>query len=265
MDQRSSHPPLVNADRLFDGGGETGALLRAIDWAQTPLGPVERWPQSLKTIVRIMLTSRQPIWIGWGPDLIKMYNDPYKAIVGGKHPQALGQPASLVWQEIWDDIGPRLQQAMQTNEGTYDESLLLIMERYGYAEETHYSFQTIVTYCLVDTIAGSASARDWTHHEPSNHTGRTAHGLYLLPTLSAGVRDYLSFLSPQAMCLSMTDACRTVGQRTLVFYPLSSFRAEPLLPKKQSTTSTGKKQGEEMATNQEIDSNTRLFQTKAHL
>jgi PAS domain S-box-containing protein len=122
------------------GGGEMGELIRAKDWSQTPLGPVETWPQSLKTIVRIMLTSRQPIWIGWGPELIKLYNDPYKAIVGGKHPEALGQPASVVWREIWQDIEPRLNIAVQQNEGTYDESLLLIMERYGYQEETYYTF-----------------------------------------------------------------------------------------------------------------------------
>ncbi len=117
-----------------------GERIRAFDWASTPLGPVEQWPQSLKTIVRIMLTSRQPIWIGWGPELIKLYNDPYKTIVGGKHPDALGQPAAVVWREIWDDIGPRLQTTMQNNVGTYDESLLLIMERYGYPEETYYTF-----------------------------------------------------------------------------------------------------------------------------
>src|SRR5579885_2036772 len=78
------------------GGGEMGQRIREKDWSTTPLGPVEHWPQSLKTVVRIMLTSRQPIWIGWGPDLIKLYNDPYKAIVGGKHPEALGQPAAVV-------------------------------------------------------------------------------------------------------------------------------------------------------------------------
>jgi signal transduction histidine kinase/DNA-binding NarL/FixJ family response regulator len=131
--------PLFALDFLA-GGGEMGARIRSKDWSQTPLGPVERWPQSLKTVVRIMLTSRQPIWIGWGPELIKLYNDPYKAIVGGKHPQALGQPASVVWSDIWDDVGPRLHYALHNNEGTYDESLLLIMERYGYPEETYYTF-----------------------------------------------------------------------------------------------------------------------------
>ena len=129
-----------NLYNFLAGGGEMGELIRTKDWSQTPLGPVESWPPSLQTIVRIMLTSRQPIWIGWGPELIKLYNDPYKAIVGGKHPEALGQPASVVWRDIWSDIETMLQQVMEQNEGTYVESQLLIMERYGYPEETYYTF-----------------------------------------------------------------------------------------------------------------------------
>ncbi|HZT60231.1 MAG TPA: ATP-binding protein, partial [Pyrinomonadaceae bacterium] len=117
-----------------------GERMRSFDWSRTPLGPAESWPQSLKTAVRIMLTSRQPIWLGWGDELIKLYNDPYKTIVGGKHPDALGQPASVVWREIWDDIGPMLRTAMGGVEGTYVEEQLLIMERNGYPEETYYTF-----------------------------------------------------------------------------------------------------------------------------
>ena len=130
----------VNVEKLFAGGGELGALMRAKDWSQTPLGPVESWPQNLRTCVRIVLTSRQPMFVWWGDELINLYNDAYRSIVGGKHPTALGQPARIVWHEIWDEIGPRAATAMHTNEGTYDESLLLIMERYGYQEETYYTF-----------------------------------------------------------------------------------------------------------------------------
>ncbi|HEU4329396.1 MAG TPA: ATP-binding protein [Roseiflexaceae bacterium] len=130
----------MSAMDVLAGGGEMGERMRAFDWSQTPLGPVESWPQSLKTAVRIMLTSRQPIWLGWGEQLIKLYNDPYRAIVGGKHPAALGQPAAVVWREIWDAIGPMLQTATQGVEGTYVEEQLLIMERNGYPEETYYTF-----------------------------------------------------------------------------------------------------------------------------
>jgi len=117
-----------------------GQRIRDYDWSTTALGPVHTWPQSLRTCIRIMLTSSQPIWIGWGSQLIKFYNDPYKAIVGGKHPWALGKPASAVWKDIWRDIEPMLKQVMEEDEGTYVESQLLIMERNGYPEETYYTF-----------------------------------------------------------------------------------------------------------------------------
>ncbi|HEY0744821.1 MAG TPA: ATP-binding protein [Chryseosolibacter sp.] len=125
---------------FLTGGGEMGERIRNFDWSATALGPVETWPRSLRTCVQIMLTSRQPIWIGWGNDLIKLYNDPYISIVKGKHPWALGKPASVVWADIWQDIAPMLQKVMYKNEGTYVEEQLLIMERNGYPEETYYTF-----------------------------------------------------------------------------------------------------------------------------
>ena len=125
---------------FLSGGGEMGQRIRDYDWSSTPLGPVENWPQSLRTCVRIMLTSQQPIWIGWGKQLIKLYNDPYRVIVGGKHPGALGAPASVVWKDIWREIGPMLRAVLEKDESTYEESRLLIMERNGYPEETYYTF-----------------------------------------------------------------------------------------------------------------------------
>ena len=125
---------------FLSGGGELGALLRAYPWESSPLGPPEFWPQSLKMAVRIMLTSRQPIWIGWGEELTTFYNDPYKSIIGGKHPWALGRPTREVWREIWPQIGPMLDTALGGDEGTYVEAQLLIMERNGYPEETYYTY-----------------------------------------------------------------------------------------------------------------------------
>ena len=136
-DVRSQEGSSLN---FLAGGGEMGALIRGFDWNGTPLGPPEAWPQSLKTAVRIMLTSRQPIWVGWGPELTYLYNDPYRSIIGGKHPWALGRPASQVWSEIWSEIGPMLATALEGIEGTYVEEQLLIMERNGYPEETYYTF-----------------------------------------------------------------------------------------------------------------------------
>lgn len=135
-----AHPEKLLIPEFLSGGGEMGQRIRDFNWSATSIGAIETWPQSLRTCIRIMLTSRQPMWIGWGKELIKFYNDPYKAIVGGKHPQALGAPASVVWKDIWTDIDPMLKKVMEKDEGIYAESQLLIMERNGYAEETYYTF-----------------------------------------------------------------------------------------------------------------------------
>lgn len=122
------------------GGGDTGELIRNFDWSVTSLGLPEFWPASLRTCVRIILTSQQPMFVWWGKDLINIHNDAYRAILGGKHPWAMGKPAREIWSEIWDDVLPRTEMALRNNVGTYDEALLLIMERNGYQEETYYTF-----------------------------------------------------------------------------------------------------------------------------
>src|SRR5262245_61327912 len=128
MARKSEQAAKPLEERILSGNSEMAHRIRAFDWSQTALGPIDKWPQSLKTAVGILLTSRQPFWIGWGPKLIKLYNDPYKAIAAGKHPTALGQPAAVVWKEIWKEIGPMLETAITGVEGTYVEEQLLIME-----------------------------------------------------------------------------------------------------------------------------------------
>ena len=88
------------------GGGEMGRLVRAMDWSKTKLGPIERWPSSLKTMLGVMLGSRFPMLLWWGPDLLHLYNDAYRPILRDKHPASLGAPAAEVWREIWDVAGP---------------------------------------------------------------------------------------------------------------------------------------------------------------
>lgn len=117
------------------------ALVDAFDWATTPIGPACQWPESLKTTVRILLTSRFPMWMFWGPELTVLYNDAYaRTTLGRKHPWALGRPAHEVWSEIWKDIGPRIQRVMATGQASWDETLLLIVERSGYREESYHTF-----------------------------------------------------------------------------------------------------------------------------
>ena len=117
-----------------------GALMRAHDWAATPLGAPDRWPQSLKTVIRILLTSRYAMWMAWGDDLTFFCNDAYRPTLGVKQSWALGAPSQKVWAEIWPDIGPRIDTVLRTGVATYDENLLLFLERSGFPEETYHTF-----------------------------------------------------------------------------------------------------------------------------
>jgi signal transduction histidine kinase len=116
-------------------------LVRSFDWETTALGDPGFWPPGLKTTVHILLTSRFPMWMAWGPELTILYNDAYaRTTLGKKHPWALGKPANVVWSEIWKDIGPRINRVLETGEASWDETLPLILERGGYREETYHTF-----------------------------------------------------------------------------------------------------------------------------
>lgn len=142
MKGKRSKGQIINTSVLdcFVGGGEMGARLRALDWSLTPLGPVEDWPQSLRTAVTICLASRFPIVLYWGSEFVVLYNDAYSQILASKHPGALGSRCSEVWFEIWDVIGPMLNSVMETGEATWSDDQLLILHRYGYSEECYFSF-----------------------------------------------------------------------------------------------------------------------------
>jgi PAS domain S-box-containing protein len=126
---------------VFRADEEIGRDLNAVDWRSTPLGPVEGWPQSLLTAVNILLSSRFSMWLAWGPELTFFCNSAYRRdTLGRKYPWALGRPASEVWAEIWTDISPRIEGVLATGEATWDEALMLILERSGYPEETYHTF-----------------------------------------------------------------------------------------------------------------------------
>jgi PAS domain S-box-containing protein len=124
---------------LFAGGGRVGALMRAHDWSTSPLGPPSAWPQSLRTVVSVLLHSQFPMFVAWGPELGFLYNDPYADILGGKHPASLGSRFHDIWSEIWPDISPLVDAAM-AGHATYREDLPLLMNRKGYDEQTWFTF-----------------------------------------------------------------------------------------------------------------------------
>jgi signal transduction histidine kinase/DNA-binding response OmpR family regulator len=111
-----------------------------MDWTDTPLGPPEGWPQSLRTAVSICLQSRFPILIWWGPHLVKIYNDAYRPILGDKHPRAMGQAGRECWAEIWDIIGPMLASVRERGEATWSEDQMLPLARYGFVEECYFTY-----------------------------------------------------------------------------------------------------------------------------
>ncbi len=115
-------------------------LIASLDWMSTPVGPIEQWPQSLRTAVSICLSSRFPMLIWWGADLVMLYNDAYRPILGSKkHPQALGATGAKTWPEIWHVIAPMLDGALERGEATWSEDQMFLLDRNGYVEECYFT------------------------------------------------------------------------------------------------------------------------------
>ncbi|HKS88392.1 MAG TPA: ATP-binding protein [Stellaceae bacterium] len=127
------------ASSFLAGGGEMGALIRQKDWSKTPLGPTERWPQSLRMMVSFLLANRFPLLLWWGPDYISIYNDAYRPILGAKHPRAIGLPVRECWSEIWHILKPLIDSPFSGGPATWMEDLPLEINRNGFTEETHFT------------------------------------------------------------------------------------------------------------------------------
>ena len=129
------------------------ALCRAFDWSTTALGPVATWPQSLRTIVQVILDSPMPMFLWWGPELIQIYNDAYRPSLGssGRHPQALGMRGRECWTDIWDAIGPQIEQVMSGGPPTWHEDQYLPIERNGRLEDVWWTY----SYSAVRSDDGS--------------------------------------------------------------------------------------------------------------
>ena len=141
-------PPL-----FLSGGGEMGSRIRAHAWAATSLGSASAWTIELKTLVSLMLTSPQPMFIAWGPERTWLYNDAFTPILGDKHPTALGSPAMLVWVEAKDAIGPMFDRVF-AGEPFYMDDFSLDLERNGSLAEAHFSFSYTPVRDQEGTVAG---------------------------------------------------------------------------------------------------------------
>ncbi len=118
-----------------------GALIRAHDWTNSSLGAPEHWPQPLRTAIRLLLNTGHPMYVWWGPDLLCFYNDAYRRSIGPeRHPSSLGRPAREVWAEIWDIIGPQIEQVMTGGGATWQENALVPITRNGRREDVYWTY-----------------------------------------------------------------------------------------------------------------------------
>jgi len=142
--------------QFLSGGGEMGELTRAKDWSKTSLGPPVLWPQSLKITLSIVLNSKFPMFLWWGPDLICFYNDAYRPSLGneGKHPSILGMNAKDAWVEIWDIIKPLIDKVVMKGEAIWFEDLLIPIYRNGKIEDVYWTFSYSPVYENPDKVEG---------------------------------------------------------------------------------------------------------------
>jgi signal transduction histidine kinase len=159
----SSTPPTVDPDRHMAPAAqgdvpvpdtEIGRLFRDTDWSRTPLGPVEGWPLALRVAVGICLNSRFPMFVWWGASLVNIYNDAYIPVLGQRHPRAFAQPAREWWHEIWPVLGPQVDDVMLRGKPTWNDRVLLVMERKGYTEPTYFTWSYSPIYDEHGRIGG---------------------------------------------------------------------------------------------------------------
>jgi PAS domain S-box-containing protein len=129
------------ACNFLRGGGTMGAHIRAFDWARSPLGPADSWPQSLRTVVRLMLNSNHPVFIYWGSELICLYNDAFSHSLGPeRHPSILGQRGAVAWDEIWPIIGHQIETVMHGQGAYWSENELVPITRHGRREDVYWTY-----------------------------------------------------------------------------------------------------------------------------
>ncbi len=125
---------------LFDVTGEAARAARAVAWDAGPLGPVSGWDECLRTAVQVVMSSRAPMLLIWGPAMTQIYNDAYRQVIGDKHPAAMGASTSQTWAEVWETIGPLIASVLRGDGPVGQDDLMLLMNRHGYVEETHWSY-----------------------------------------------------------------------------------------------------------------------------
>jgi signal transduction histidine kinase len=201
--------PSPDGSDFLVGGGEVGALMRAHDWSDSPLGEPRTWPQPLRTVAQLLLHSRFPMFVAWGKSLGFLYNDSYAEILGEKHPRALGRPFHEIWSEIWPDIEPLIDAAL-SGEATFREDLPLVMNRRGYDEQTWFTF----SYSPVRDESGRVAGMFCACSETTQRVLAERRLRELNDTLEEQVRERTSQLERSAAALRQSQKMEAIGQLT---------------------------------------------------
>ena len=144
----------VRTPDLFFDGGETGQMIRSIDWSHTPIGDSDAWPQNLRSAVNIILNTPLAMCIFWGKNFTQLYNDSFGVILGDlKHPHAMGNSAGHTFKEVWHIIEPLVREAMGGNPST-SENLLLPLDRNGSANECYFNYSLSPIYLENGEVGG---------------------------------------------------------------------------------------------------------------
>src|SRR6266545_4783349 len=144
----------TSALHYLAGGGRMGALIRSMDWTQTPLGPISRWPPNLAIAAGIMVRSPQPMFMWWGPELINLYNDACASIVASRRAMSLGQPAAVVWSDVWHAIRPQVDALWSDARTESDPRPFLLLDASRSAEEGELVFGCSAVFGDAGAISG---------------------------------------------------------------------------------------------------------------
>jgi len=201
---------------------------RAFDWATTPLGPQDAWPQSLRTALDMMLGSAHAMCLAWGPDRTLLYNDGYAPVLGARHPDALGRPLAEVWPELWHDIEPLVARTFRGDSVSF-RAMPLTMTRNGYEEETWWDFAYSPVHDEAGAVAGLFNVTlDVTDRVRAEQTRDRA-----LAKLAESERFLSSVLAASTDCIKVVELDGTVsfmsegGMRTMEVDDFASVRGCP--------------------------------------
>ncbi|WP_026358898.1 sensor histidine kinase [Aureimonas ureilytica] len=198
-------------------------LIEHFDWASTPLGDRGSWPQSLRTIVDMMLSAGNAMCLMWGPERTFLYNDRYAPILGTRHPHALGLPIQTVWPDVWEDIAPLVERTFAGETLTFENTPLL-MTRHGYSEETWWSFAYSPVRDETGQVAGllnitnETTAQVIAQNSRDEAIARLSDSEQFLRSVLASSNDCIKVLDLDAKLVFMSEG----GQRVM---EVSDFNA----------------------------------------